>query len=320
MTIEEMETVLTRLGMDVISVAGSEIRSFCPGHKEIKGKEDSNPSWYINADTGAHICFSCGYKGSLLGLIAYVMGFKDAQGNLDYSDAKDWFYLENADLSTMLAKAEKKSEKQDEIFKEVTEISDARLAVFTDPPADALAARGFTLKAAQKYQVLWDPKHNNWITPIRNPFTNELMGWQEKGYERRFFRNYPTGIEKSKALFGFAQYSSGSIIVVESPLDVVRLESVGVSGGVATFGVVVSKEQLSLIRGADRIVFAFDNDEAGRSTSKKMLELTKELQFDAWFFNYSHTDMKDVGGMSKSEIIQGLDSARHCLHGEKALR
>lgn len=318
MTIEEMEEVLARLNIDTVSVNGSEIRSFCPGHLELKGKEDSNPSWYINADTGAHICFSCGFKGSLLSLIAYVKNFRDAQGNLDYSDAKDWFYLENTDLSLMMDRAERKP-KTEEVFKEVTEISDARLAIYTDPPAEALAARGLTLAAARKYQVLWDPKHSNWITPIRDPFTNELMGWQEKGYEKRFFRNYPTGIEKGKALFGFAQYSGGRLVVVESPLDVVRLESVGVSGGVATFGALVTKEQINLIRGADQVIFAFDHDDAGRLASEKVLELANKYQFEAWFFNYSHTDMKDVGGMSKAEILQGIDSARHSLHGSKAL-
>lgn len=319
MRVDEMEEVLHRLGMEPISITGPEIRSFCPGHLEIKGKEDSNPSWYINADTGAHICFSCGFRGGLLYLIAYVNKFKDASGNLDYAEARDWFYSENADLTSMFEKIEKKEAEKQTVFKEVTEISEARLAIFTDPPAHALTARGFTVEASKKYEVLWDPKHNNWITPIRNPFNNELMGWQEKGYEKRFFRNYPNGVEKSKALFGFNRYLGGRLIVVESPLDVVRLESVGVSGGVATFGALASKDQINLIRGADQVVFAFDNDEAGRLMSTKMLKYSAELMFEAWFFNYSHTDMKDVGGMSKAEILNGLDTAKHSLHGLGAI-
>jgi DNA primase len=191
--------------------------------------------------------------------------------------------------------------------------------LFTDPPAEALAARGFKLESAREHEVLWDPKHNNWITPIRNPFTNKLMGWQEKGYVKRYFKNYPTGVEKSKALFGFRRYDGGRLIVVESPLDVVRLSSVGVSGGVATFGSLVSKEQVSLIRSADQIVFAFDNDDAGRLAAQKMLDLTVSLSFEAWFFNYSATTMKDVGGMSKAEILTGLETAKHSLHGLKAI-
>ena len=148
---------------------------------------------------------------------------------------------------------------------------------------------------------------------------NKLLGWQEKGFSRRYFSNYPQGVEKSKTLFGFKQYSGGQMVVVESPLDVVRLASVGVTGGVSTYGSMISKEQLALIREADEIVFAFDNDDAGRLASKKMLDSSISLGFEAWFFNYNETDMKDVGGMSKSEILTGLSSAKHVVNGEAAL-
>jgi len=80
-----------------------------------------------------------------------------------------------------------------------------------------------------------------------------------------------------------------------------------------------SKEQISLIRSADQIVFAFDNDDAGKLAAQKMLDLTVSLSFEAWFFNYSATTMKDVGGMSKAEILAGLETAKHSLHGLKAI-
>ena len=76
---------------------------------------------------------------------------------------------------------------------------------------------------------------------------------------------------------------------------------------------------MSLIRSADQIVFAFDNDDAGKLAAQKMLDLTVSLSFEAWFFNYSATTMKDVGGMSKAEILTGLETAKHSLHGLKAI-
>ena len=57
MTIEEMEDTLERLGIEVVSTRGSEIQGYCPAHVERTGHEDRNPSWWINSDTGAHICF-----------------------------------------------------------------------------------------------------------------------------------------------------------------------------------------------------------------------------------------------------------------------
>jgi 5S rRNA maturation endonuclease (ribonuclease M5) len=312
MRLEDMERVLNRLDIEPINVRGSEILALCPGHKEITGKEDRNPSWWINSETGAHICFSCGFKGNLWSLIATVQSLRDANGFLDYADAKDWFYLSFDNISLDSSEDE---QEQESIFKEVAGITESRLALFTMPPDHALTARGFTPAAADKYQLLWDREYSNWITVIRDPYLNKLLGWQEKGFSRRYFRNYPQGVEKSTTLFGFNRYSGGQMIVLESPLDVVRLESVGITGGVATYGSMVSKTQIELIKEADEIVFAFDNDESGINASKRMLE----LRIESWYFNYSHTDMKDIGAMSKSEILIGLDTAKHSVNGLGAL-
>lgn len=318
MKLDEMERVLGRLGIDPVQTRGSEILALCPGHKEITGKEDNHPSWWINAETGAHICFSCGFKGSIWSLIATVQGLKDANGLLDYADAKDWLYLSFDNIS--LGSSEDDDQDSESIFKEVPTMGESRLALFTLPPENALKARGFTYQAAEYHQMLWDPKFSNWITVIRDPYTNKLLGWQEKGFKRRYFRNYPQGVQKSTTLFGLNRYTGGRMIVVESPLDVVRLESVGISGGVSTYGSMISATQLNLIRGADEIVFALDNDESGLAASKSMLEKSIQLGFEAWFFNYSHTEMKDVGGMSRQEILTGLANAKHSVHGLGALQ
>jgi hypothetical protein len=193
------------------------------------------------------------------------------------------------------------------------------LSVFTTPPKTALASRGLTLYAAVEHQILWDERKGNWILPIRDPETNKLLGWQEKGYTTRFFRNYPTGVQKSKALFGFNTYINGDMIVVESPLDVARLSSLDITGGVATYGALVSKEQFNLLRGADRLIFAMDNDDAGKASSMTLLTLCKEMEKEAWFFNYGDIDVKDIGAMSKDEILSGLTTARHITRGEKVI-
>ncbi|CAB4129529.1 Bacterial DnaG primase, TOPRIM domain [uncultured Caudovirales phage] len=307
-----MERVLERLNIDVLNVRGNEILALCPGHLEITGKEDHNPSWWINAETGAHICFSCGFKGNIWSLIATAQNLKDANGFLDYADAKDWLYLsfDNIQLGSPDEEIE-----QESIFKEVPQITESRLALFTYPPDHALKARGLTLQAAEKHQLLWDTAHSNWITVIRDPYLNKLLGWQEKGFSRRYFRNYPTGVEKSTTLFGLNRYKGGRMIIVESPLDVVRLESIGVSGGVSTYGSMISNAQIELIKDADEILFALDNDESGINASKKMLE----QNFEAWFFSYAHTDMKDIGAMSRLEILTGIDNAKHSVNGLGAI-
>lgn len=308
MTLEDMEETLARLGIEVFSTRGDEIQAACPAHVQRTGHEDHNPSWWINSATGAHICFSCQFKGGLQSLVSYVQG-------IDYEEAKDWLNSDDRNLSAALIRATKPKQ----VFQEVTYITESMLSAFQDPPHSALKDRGLSADAAKYYDVLWDIRHSNWITVIRDPYTNKLLGWQEKGHSSRFFRNYPTGVQKSSALFGYQQYNGGDMIVVESPLDVVRLASVGITGGVSTYGAIVSMTQFNLIRSAGRIIFAMDNDDAGKASSLELLKLCREMMTEAWFFNYNHTDMKDVGAMSKEEIQIGIDSARHSVHGFGAI-
>jgi hypothetical protein len=309
MTVDEMERVLDTLGVEYVESRGDEIQGFCPAHFGRTGKQDNNPSWYINSDTGAFICFSCQFKGSLPYLISYVNDFRLDSGLFDLDAAKSWLNT-GGELSIAFERAIAKPK---ETFEELVFISEASLAAFISPPEHALKSRGLTTEASDKHQLLWDRRQENWIIPQRDCSTSSLMGWQEKGYSSRYFKNYPSGVKKSNSLFGYQAYSGGDMIVVESPLDVVRLDSVGVTGGVAIYGSAVSDVQLDFILKADRIIFALDSDEAGLMASFKLLEKTKTMGFEAWFFDYSHTDMKDVGGMSKAEILQGLLSAKHSV-------
>jgi len=308
MTVEEMESVLDRLGIEVISTTGDEIKGHCPAHLERTGKEDSNPSWFINADSGVHHCFSSGFRGSVNSLVEYTQG-------ISYDDTKSWLGSGERNLSKAFARILERPVLE-EIANPVTE---SMLSAFVDPPAEALASRGLTLASAKKYEILWDKLKNTWIIPMRDAVTGELLGWQEKGYGNRYFMNFPKGMKKSTTVFGIQKFTGGSMVVVESPLDVVRLDSVGVPGGVATYGCAVSHAQVNVIRGADRIVFAMDNDKAGRKGSYELLDAAKQMGFEAWFFDYSNTDRKDVGGMSKAEILYGLGNAKHSIHGKKAV-
>jgi 5S rRNA maturation endonuclease (ribonuclease M5) len=305
MTVEEMQDVLARLGVEFYSTRNYEIQAECPAHEERTGHKDRNPSFYINADTGLFICFSCGWKGTVNTLIRYVSGSEDT---------RQWL-SSGAGLSTRIKRLTQERPK----IEEQTHITESMLGAFTTPPEHALRARGLTVEAAHEYGLLWDERKQNWILQIRDPKTDKLLGWQEKGFATRYFRNYPTGVQKSSTLFGFNRYEGGDLIVVESPLDVVRLASLVIHRGVAVYGAIVSKEQFNIIRGADRVIFAMDNDEAGLKSSSNLLDLCKEYEKEAWFFNYKNTDMKDVGAMSKDEIVYGLEHAKHIVHGKKAL-
>jgi len=305
MTTEEMKSFLRTLNIDVVNARGSELQGYCPAHEERTGHADKNPSWWINSDTGQHICFSCQFKGGIGTLINQIT-------DGDLANYSDWFNESTNMLSRLnnLFK-EKPKEKPDVI------ITESMLSAFVDPPKEILLARGILQSAANQHEVLWNAPKDNWILPIRNVTGGVLLGWQEKGTTSRFFRNYPPRMQKSLSLFGYQQYQGGNMIVVESPLDVARLTSVGISGGVATYGTQISSTQFNAMRGAERLIIAMDNDDAGRKASYALYDMCREHGKEAWFFDYRHTDMKDVGGMSKVEIESGLENAKHITRGRK---
>ena len=131
--------------------------------------------------------------------------------------------------------------------------------------------------------------------PIRNPrgqiigFGGRVMGAGEPKY-----LNPPEGplFSKGHELYGLYEAregirETGRVLVVEGYMDVVMLHQYGCTYAVATLGTATTAVHITkLLRQADRIVFAFDGDSAGRRAAWRALENalpvlsdTKQLDF-----------------------------------------
>lgn len=320
MTRFNVEEVLDTLGIE-FSVRSTEATALCPAHLARTGKEDHNPSWSINLETGMHICFSCGYKGNILHLICDVLQLyrKTPEGILyDYRSAEAWLAGHLEISPEKLLESLRSLPNYVESYAKPIPMSEARLVLFTLPPQAALDARVATVESAEAYGVLWDPVKSAWILPLRDPHEGDLMGWQEKGTLERTFYNRPAGLQRSKTLFGLSQQQEDLVVVVESPLDCLRLFSAGIKGAVATCGTTLSVEQVRLLRASDRIISAFDNDDAGKKASKNMLEWARKYGLNLSFFNYGDSGKKDPGDLTDEEIAWGIQHAKSSVLGEKA--
>ena len=306
----DIEKVLLNLDISLTAQRGDEVQGYCPMHEKRTGKEDHNPSWWINTNTGAHICFSCGYKGNIYTLVADIKG-------MDYFDAKD-FINEGAEVPLDSLMKRIKELPQYVAAEEPIIMSEARLAVYTDPPENELRKRFISKADAKNHNILWDESNAAWILPIRDPNDYTLWGWQEKGARGRFFRNQPQGVKKSKTVFGVEVMSNHLLVVVESPLDVARLASAGVPGAISTFGAIPSEEQAKTMRRATRVIAAFDKDEAGRHANELMRGFARKYGLDLSYFNYTDIDVKDPGDMTENEIHHGIKHARHMVQGKEA--
>ena len=323
-TMVDIEAVLERLGIDY-EEKGNEALGLCPMHKARTGKEDRFPSWWINLESGQHICFSCQYKGNVLQLICdveelYVKNWGDTY-DYDYTAAKLWLAeLGNVSPEKLMQIMSAIPRRIEETPKPL-EISEANLAPFVEPPSDKLAERNISLESAQEYGILWDKTRQAWVLPFREPASGKLLGWQEKGTLNRTFMNRPVGLPRSKTLFGFPQMKESVVYVVESPLDCARLYTAGFPGAVAICGSGISDEQLRLIRYADRVIAAFDNpkvDDAGKKVSGQLMREAIRYGINLSFFNYGDTGKKDPGDMTDSEIAWGIENATSSLLGESA--
>jgi hypothetical protein len=302
MQVEQLEDYLLTLDIHPTKTVGHEVWAKCPGHLARTGKEDKNPSWSINATTGAHRCWSCNFKGSFPFLIAYVTGTSVEE----VKSGQSWF----SQSATGLTKAFESLLKEPEVEK-IEVLHESSMALFTVPPLHALRSRGITAEASRECEVLWDPRRELWILPIREPQTNKLYGWQEKAYVGRYFNNYPKGVKKGNTLFNYNNWGNAKYrLVVESPLDVARLHSVGYPNAIASYGAGLSKDQKQLLASVEHLMLAFDNDDAGRGCTLDLLKWAKAINKGVWVFNYSDTDQKDVGGMSKAEIQAGIENAK----------
>lgn len=287
----DVAQTLENLGIEA-EASGGEFRSMCPMHAERTGRPDVHPSWYINGTTGLHLCFSCGYRGSLLSLV------RDLRG-LDSAQAQAWLVEERSELDL-----DQIRERLDRVNRFSTSRSpflpESSLASFTDPPDWALERRRVSLEGTRSFGVRWDPGNHSWILPIRDRFSHRLMGWQVKGQDTRLFRNRPTGVKKARTLFGWERLTDDveCVWVVESPLDAVVLHGVGITA-VATFGAIVSDTQCSMLDAIPKVVCAFDQDASG----EKAAQFVRERVTTDVFVVSLPSGCKDPGDCDRSQLL-----------------
>lgn len=278
--------ILEDLGIHPLGSNGVEIRALCPQHEERTGRPDSHPSWYFNTEKFVFICFSCGATGTL-------------------ADLYEWRGLEAPeDLATVVAVAaiERTLARQESTPVEPEiKVSEWQLRNFADVPDRMLQRRHLTRAAVDHYGVRWDKARRTWVLPIRD-IDGVLMGFQfrAKGVEI----NAPTNMKKSQTLFGVSLWLDvPRIAVVESPLDAVRLYSVGIPA-VASMGAYVSDEQISILtREYREVVLALDSDKAGISAMNRLEPVLWAHGAVVYRFDYSGLGEKDPGDIVEDSSL-----------------
>jgi hypothetical protein len=298
---QDIAGALDELGI-VYRVVGDEATALCP-HPE---HDDAKPSWSCNLKTGKHNCFSCGFGGSFEWLVRIVTGTRKGE-------AVAW-------IRTRKPRVVQKEKAQGLI-----EISEADLWEAAEPPAWHLADRGISADAAKEMELLFNYRTRRWVFPLRDPYSDRLIGWQEKGTgdERHLVLNKPDGAKKHLTLFGFRHLkwsgNEGPVIIIENPVKTARFVDAGLPRVVSTCGSSFSEEQINLLWPyADEIVFALDNDAAGYKAMANWIKNAPFGRSKIKVFNYGarkirgayvhFKDDRDPGDLTMEEIIWGYEN------------
>jgi DNA primase len=169
--------------------------------------------------------------------------------------------------------------------------------VASDKAKNYLRYRKIEMSSWSKFSLGYSEKQDSVTVPMHSP-DGMCIGFVARTIEGKDFKNTP-GLPKGKILFNLHRIkSSGTVYVVESSFDAIRLDQVGFPA-VATLGANVSNSQIRLLeKYFTNVVLIADNDEAGSIMKDKLIEklgsLVTIIRLDK---NY-----KDIGDMEDAEI------------------
>lgn len=160
-------------------------------------------------------------------------------------------------------------------------------AVFQRYEDDVLVEAGLVIQSEDGRR--YDRFRERVMFPIRNVkgqiigFGGRIIG---KG-EPKYLNSPETPLfAKGNELYGLwegrqAIRSEGQVVVVEGYMDVVGLAQLNIAHAVATLGTATTPMHIQkLMRAADRIVFSFDGDKAGRKAAWRALQICLPLLRD----------------------------------------
>lgn len=293
--------VLEQAGVQRLYEHRDEISGLCPSPTH----DDTKPSWSINKTTFLHHCFSCGYSGTLQGLLTELTGA--APPDLEQTLKTEGFLRQMAEARKDPAAV------LEPVAPLLTEWSLRN--ILRDVPDKLLAFRKLRRAAADFFQIRWDRDTREWVLPVRS-HTGTLLGAQYRRVGSVMTR--PTGMEKSQTLFGLssiARYEEAAL--VESPLDAVRMFGCGIPA-VSSLGAWVSDDQVKLLaRNFGTVYMALDNDKTGRQGAS--FATTALRRAGCAVVPWDYTGLKDEDGKRAKDpgdvatdamLLEAWDSTR----------
>jgi DNA primase len=285
-TQEQIKRVLVGAGVDIEAEFGNDYIIFCPYHNN-----NRTPAGEVAKDSGLFFCFGCQTTKNLEEFIMHMSG-------RTYFEAVR--YIKSKETENDIEKLVNKTLVAPPEFVQYDELILKRLynqLAVSDKAKNYLKYRKIEPTSWSKFSLGYSEKQDSITVPMHSP-DGMCLGFVARTIEGKDFKNTP-GLPKGKILFNLHRVkSSGTVYVVESSFDAIRLDQIGFPA-VATLGANVSNSQTRLLeKYFTNVVLIADNDEAGSIMKDKLIEklgsLITVIRLDK---NY-----KDIGDMEDAEI------------------
>jgi len=316
----DIDQLESALGIDVVTRNGEEDIARCP--LSTHSGNDRNPSFSINRNKKLFNCFACGRGGTLINLVSDVK-------SCSFEDAVAFCRTYSLSLQTNSGSAlAERIEKL--INSQKMEIKEPAIPVFSKnlinpwvenlEETDFFLNRGISLEVSSLLLLGYDSQHQrgSYVGPaviIPHIFRKKLVGYQER------WINAPSNIPKYTNTKDFPKKSTlynydnveddHDIVVVESAITVAYLATLGYSA-IATFGASVQQEQIRLIKNicsvGNKIILSFDNDEAGRNATKKVVNQLKNT-VPLFVVDPPDQDKGDLNDLTPDEVSYRINQA-----------
>ena len=300
-------SILRSCNIEIISQTGTDFLCLCPFHHNT-----DSPAFAASYSKGLYVCYNqnCNSSGTILDLVIKLTGRNNFEAMRFISSNK----MSETEMLEEELKELLDEKPEFEVFPTQT-VEGAHMLLMSGAygAKDYLLSRKINEEAMEYFQLGFSAIQKMTMVPLHSP-DGVLVGVIGRSIEGKSFKNSPN-LPRNKTLFNIhrAKRQGGTIIVVESSFDAIRLWQAGFPNAVATLGGSISDINIqNLNRYASTIIVMTDNDKAGRSLGETIANKLKNknvlwARYDS-LVTYPH-QAKDVGDLTDEEINQCIKNA-----------
>lgn len=305
----DFRSILRSCGIEIVSQTGTDFLCLCPFHHNT-----DSPAFAASYSKGLYICYNqhCNSSGTILDLVMKLTNRNNYEAMRFISSNK-------------MSDAEMLEEELKELLDDKPEFEEFPQKVQDKLHEDLVI---HDINASQAYFKMRKIYEDSWeyfglgysigqemvTVPLHSPdgILVGVIGRSADGGKR--FKNSPN-LPRNKTMFNLhrAKREGGTIIVVESSFDAIRLWQAGYPNAVATLGGSISDININhLNKYASTVIIMTDNDGAGRTLG--MTIANKLNRKNVLWARYSHDvvyprEAKDVGDLTDEEIKTCIKNA-----------